>query len=94
MRENGFIVCGDPDYVTKWLEKDMQIAGYGQFMGMFHVGNLAHELVMKSKRLFAEHVMPALRHVNVDAPQQAAVQAPAYELKEAQPSGQLPLYGF
>lgn len=92
MRENGFIVCGDPDYVTKWLEKDMHIAGYGQFMGMFHVGNLAHELVLKSKRLFAEHVMPALRHVNVDAPPQAEAQAPAYALKEAHTAGELPVY--
>jgi hypothetical protein len=34
MRENGFIVCGDPDYVTRWLENDMRIAGHGHFMGM------------------------------------------------------------
>jgi hypothetical protein len=93
MRDNGFIVCGDPEYVTRWLEKDMQIAGYGHFMGMFHVGNLAHELVMKSKRLFAEQVMPALRQVNCDPPPQVEAQAAVYELKEEQPSGPLPLYG-
>ena len=50
MRDDGFIVCGDPDYVTRWLENDMRIAGYGHFMGMFHVGNLPHEKVMKSKQ--------------------------------------------
>ncbi len=92
MRDNGFIVCGDPDYVTRWLERDMQIAGYGHFMGMFHVGNLAHELVMKSKRLFAEQVMPALRQVNCDPPSQVKARAAAYAVKEEQPSGPLPLY--
>jgi hypothetical protein len=65
MREDGFIVCGDPDYVTRYLENDMRLAGYGHFLGMFHVGNLAHEKVMKSKRLFAEHIMPVLRPLNV-----------------------------
>ena len=94
MRENGFIVCGDPDYVTKWLEKDMQIAGYGHFMGMFHVGNLAHGLVMKSKRLFAEHVLPALQHVNVERAQWLATQTAAYEVREETlSSDELPLFG-
>ena len=64
LRESGFIVCGDPDYVTEWLAHDMQTAGYGHFLGMFRVGSNAHANVMKSKRLFAEHVMPRLRHIN------------------------------
>jgi len=64
LRESGFIVCGDPDYVTEWLAHDMQTAGYGHFLGMFRVGSNTHANVMKSKRLFAEHVMPRLRHIN------------------------------
>jgi hypothetical protein len=68
LRETGFIVCGDPDYVADWLAQDMQTAGYGHFMGMFRVGNLPHEHVMNSKRLFAEHVMPRLRHINATSP--------------------------
>jgi hypothetical protein len=64
LRESGFIVCGDPGYVTEWLAHDMQTAGYGHFLGMFRVGSNAHANVMKSKRLFAEHVMPRLRHIN------------------------------
>jgi hypothetical protein len=67
MREDGFIVCGDPDYVTRWLERDMKISGYGHFLGMFHIGNIAHANVMNAKRLFAKHVMPALRDINVVA---------------------------
>ncbi len=92
MRDNGFIVCGDPEYVTRWLEQDMHIAGYGHFMGMFHVGNLAHELVMKSKRLFAEQVMPALRQVNCDPEPQVEPQAATYEPQQERPVGPLPLY--
>jgi alkanesulfonate monooxygenase SsuD/methylene tetrahydromethanopterin reductase-like flavin-dependent oxidoreductase (luciferase family) len=68
LRESGFIVCGDPDYVAEWLAQDMQTAGYGHFMGMFRVGCNTHEHVMKSKRLFAEHVIPRLRHINTTAP--------------------------
>ncbi len=94
MREDGFIVCGDPDYVTRWLENDMRTAGYGHFLGMFHVGNLPHEKVMASKRLFATHVMPALRQLNVDQPAQrtAAASAPAYRLRETEAADNLPLY--
>ncbi len=64
LRETGFIVCGDPDFVTDWLAEDMRTAGYGHFMGMFRVGTNNPEKVMKSKRLFAESVMPRLRHIN------------------------------
>lgn len=86
MREDGFVVCGDRDYVTRWLEKDMKVAGYGHFLGMFHVGNLPHEKVMSSKRLFAEYVMPELRRLNVDAEMSQPVttaRAEIYEIGEA-----------
>jgi hypothetical protein len=95
MREDGFIVCGDPDYVTRWLENDMKVAGYGHFLGMFHVGNLPHAKVMASKQLFAKHVMPALRQLNIDQPVQpqvAAASAPAYHVREEGENGHLPLY--
>ena len=95
MREDGFIVCGDPDYVTRWLENDMKVAGYGHFLGMFHVGNLAHDKVMASKRLFAARVMPVLRHLNVDLPAQPrAARAPvtAYSLRDSTAAERLPLY--
>ena len=75
LRESGFIVCGDPDYVTEWLAHDMQTAGYGHFLGMFRVGSNAHANVMKSKRLFAEHVMPAFRDEAGDQARAASGQA-------------------
>ncbi len=67
LRDEGFIVCGDPDYVTEWLAKDMKTAGYGHFLGMFRVGKNRHVNVMKSKRLFAQEVMPRLREMNPDS---------------------------
>lgn len=72
LRESGYIVCGDPDYVTDWLANDMETAGYGHFMGMFRVGSNSHENVIKSKNLFAEHVMPKLKHIN-EAAQAATI---------------------
>ncbi len=66
LREEGYIVCGDPDYVANWLQRDAELSGYGRFLAMFHVGSLGHEPVMRSKRLFAEHVMPRLRPINED----------------------------
>ncbi len=66
LREEGYIVCGDPDYVADWLRRDAELSGYGRFLAMLHVGSLRHDLVMRSKRLFAEYVMPCLRPVNED----------------------------
>jgi hypothetical protein len=77
LRESGFIVCGDPDYVTEWLAQDMQTAGYGHFLAMFRVGKNTHENVMQSKRLFAEYVMPRLRHINAPSSAAATVQQAA-----------------
>jgi alkanesulfonate monooxygenase SsuD/methylene tetrahydromethanopterin reductase-like flavin-dependent oxidoreductase (luciferase family) len=96
MREDGFVVCGDPDYVTRWLERDMKTAGYGHFLGMFHIGNMAHERVIAAKRLFAEHVMPALRGLNVDSPESertAERHTSSYEIRDTQSHDALPLYG-
>ena len=64
LREDGFIVCGDPDYVADWLKKDMETANYGVFMGMFRVGSNKHEHVMNAKQLFAKYVMPKLKKIN------------------------------
>ncbi|MBF6571443.1 MAG: LLM class flavin-dependent oxidoreductase [Candidatus Binataceae bacterium] len=96
MRRDGFIVCGDPEWVTRYLEEDMRGAGYGNFLGMFHVGNLAHEKVVKSKRLFGQHVIPKLAHLNQDKPSAAKpAAAKAYEVRSETTktsNGKLPLY--
>lgn len=96
MRHDGFILCGDPEWITRWLEQDMRGARYGHFLGMFHVGNIAHNRVVKSKELFARYVMPALKDINQDeAPAAEPAAARAYEVRSeatAIAHGKLPLY--
>ena len=41
-------------------------------MGMFRMGKIKHENVMKSKKLFAEHVMPKLKDINTSSGTQKA----------------------
>ena len=82
LREDGFIVCGDPDYVADYLVRDAEEAGYGHFMAMFRIGKNSHQNVIKSKKLFAEHVMPKIKHLNeppsaAPDPQQASKQTSA-----------------
>ena len=48
---------------------------------------------MKSKRLFAEQVMPALRQVNCDPEPQVETRTATYEPQHERPVGPLPLYG-
>ena len=68
LRNDGFIVCGDPDYVSDYLVQDAEEGRYGHFMAMFRVGKNQHQNVIKSKKLFAEHVLPKLRPLNEPAP--------------------------
>jgi hypothetical protein len=42
--------------------------GFGLLIANFSVGNAPREYTEKSMRLFAEKVMPKLRHLNVDVP--------------------------
>lgn len=65
LRDDGFILCGDPDYVADYIKRDAE-TGLGHYLCMFHVGSMQHEHVMNAKRLFAEQVMPRLRHLNPD----------------------------
>ena len=67
-RSKGVIICGDPDYVTRWLQEDAKTAGYGNLLCMFRCGSLSHDAVMRSKALFAKHCLPELKNINVDQP--------------------------
>jgi alkanesulfonate monooxygenase SsuD/methylene tetrahydromethanopterin reductase-like flavin-dependent oxidoreductase (luciferase family) len=59
--ESGYLVAGSPATVIRQLRDQMHCVGAGQFMGMFHIGNLAHEQVVASLERFSREVMPALR---------------------------------
>jgi len=58
--ETGFIIAGNPDTVARQLNEQMRQTGADHFMGMFHIGNLAHEKVVESLELFHKAVMPQL----------------------------------
>jgi alkanesulfonate monooxygenase SsuD/methylene tetrahydromethanopterin reductase-like flavin-dependent oxidoreductase (luciferase family) len=58
--ENDLMFIGDPDTVTAKL-KDAAASGmFNTFLGEFNFGDLAEDDLMRSIRLFGEHVVPAL----------------------------------
>ena len=58
--QTGFIIAGNPDSVARKLKQQMRQVGAGHFMGMFHIGNLAHQQVIASLDRFHREVMPRL----------------------------------
>jgi alkanesulfonate monooxygenase SsuD/methylene tetrahydromethanopterin reductase-like flavin-dependent oxidoreductase (luciferase family) len=58
---SGYMIAGNPDTVARQLHTQMQQVGAGHFMGMFHIGNLAHDQVINSLNLFSAEIMPRLR---------------------------------
>ena len=57
----GYLVAGSPATVTRQLREQMGRVGAGHFMGMFHIGNLAHAEVVRSLERFSREVMPGLQ---------------------------------
>jgi hypothetical protein len=60
------MLSGHPEAVAEWLVEDAKAAGYGNLIVTFRVGNGTHQQALKSQELFAKHVMPILRKVNID----------------------------
>ena len=57
----GYLIAGNPDTVARQISDEMKQIGADHFMGMFHIGNLAHDKVVSSLSLFHKEVMPRLR---------------------------------
>jgi alkanesulfonate monooxygenase SsuD/methylene tetrahydromethanopterin reductase-like flavin-dependent oxidoreductase (luciferase family) len=68
VEQGGYVVVGSPDTVRQRLEDYAKQVGFGVLVANFSVGNVPSELTRKSMTLFAEQVMPKLRHINADAP--------------------------
>jgi alkanesulfonate monooxygenase SsuD/methylene tetrahydromethanopterin reductase-like flavin-dependent oxidoreductase (luciferase family) len=64
----GYVIVGSPETVRQRLEDYARKVGFGLLIANFSVGNVPREYTEKSMRLFADQVMPNLRHINVDAP--------------------------
>ena len=58
---SGYLIAGGPGSVAKQVQQQMSQVGADHFMGMFHIGNLAHEKVVNSLDLFKKEIMPGLR---------------------------------
>ncbi len=61
--DSGSLAAGSPDTVTEQLEHLVTTLQAGHLIGVFHVGDMTHDLTLRSTRLFAEHVIPRLRHL-------------------------------
>jgi alkanesulfonate monooxygenase SsuD/methylene tetrahydromethanopterin reductase-like flavin-dependent oxidoreductase (luciferase family) len=61
LADTGYLIAGSPQTVTRQLSGQMRAVGAGHFMGMFHIGNMAHENVVASLERFSKEVAPALR---------------------------------
>jgi alkanesulfonate monooxygenase SsuD/methylene tetrahydromethanopterin reductase-like flavin-dependent oxidoreductase (luciferase family) len=57
----GYLIAGNPDTVARQLLDQMKQIGAEHFMGMFHIGNLAHEKVVSSLDLFKKEIMPRVQ---------------------------------
>ena len=58
--DSGYLIAGNPDSVAKQIQSQMKQIGADHFMGMFHIGNLAHDKVVNSLNLFKKEIMPRL----------------------------------
>jgi alkanesulfonate monooxygenase SsuD/methylene tetrahydromethanopterin reductase-like flavin-dependent oxidoreductase (luciferase family) len=59
-RQEGLHVVGSPDTVKKQVQTHLHLTGSNYFVGSFFFGTLSSEQTMRSLRLFAEEVMPAI----------------------------------
>ena len=58
--KSGYMIAGNPDSIARQIGDQMKQIGADHFMGMFHIGNLAHEKVISSLDLFKKQIMPRL----------------------------------
>jgi alkanesulfonate monooxygenase SsuD/methylene tetrahydromethanopterin reductase-like flavin-dependent oxidoreductase (luciferase family) len=60
LQQAGVFVVGSPDTVVRRF-KELHGLGVGNVLMMMHAGPMAQATAMKSMKLFAEHVLPAIR---------------------------------
>lgn len=59
--ENDLMLIGSPETVTRKLRAWAEQGSFNTYFGEFNFGSLAEDDLMRSIRLFGEHVIPALR---------------------------------
>jgi alkanesulfonate monooxygenase SsuD/methylene tetrahydromethanopterin reductase-like flavin-dependent oxidoreductase (luciferase family) len=63
LMENGMFICGSASTVSEKLEAYQADMGYGNLVIMGQFATLDHEHTKKSMQIFAEEVIPKLRHI-------------------------------
>jgi alkanesulfonate monooxygenase SsuD/methylene tetrahydromethanopterin reductase-like flavin-dependent oxidoreductase (luciferase family) len=64
MMERGQAVAGDPDTVTKFLQREMDESASNYLVGQFAFGDLSLAESVRAVELFQKHVMPKLSSAN------------------------------
>jgi alkanesulfonate monooxygenase SsuD/methylene tetrahydromethanopterin reductase-like flavin-dependent oxidoreductase (luciferase family) len=62
--ERGYVIIGSPDEVVEQLTAVATDLNVGHLMLLLQFGNMGKELAKYNTRLFAEKVMPRLRHIH------------------------------
>jgi len=70
--DNGMFLCGSAESVVAKLEEYQKEMGFGNIAPMLQFGTLPKELTEKNLRLFAEEVIPKVKHLGVGAQAVAA----------------------
>ncbi|MEW6471364.1 MAG: LLM class flavin-dependent oxidoreductase [Actinomycetota bacterium] len=60
LAENNLVIAGDPDYCIERVRMYEEV-GIDLFLPMMQLYDIPHDKVMRSIRLFGEHVMPAFK---------------------------------
>lgn len=62
--EKGVVMAGTPDQVVAQAERFFErVGGFGHLLAMLQAGFLDHDETVRNIRLFAEEVVPRLRHL-------------------------------
>ena len=64
--DKGFIIAGSPATVADRLIEAAKTLRVGNLHALLHIGSMPHELTEKNITLFAEEVMPRIRHLWAD----------------------------
>ncbi|HZT08520.1 MAG TPA: LLM class flavin-dependent oxidoreductase [Chloroflexota bacterium] len=59
--EDGYLVAGSPDTVTRLIKEQQKALGVGRFLTYLPFGTMEPDQAMRSLELFAKEVMPNLR---------------------------------
>jgi alkanesulfonate monooxygenase SsuD/methylene tetrahydromethanopterin reductase-like flavin-dependent oxidoreductase (luciferase family) len=74
-QERGIAVVGTPEKVIKRLRQLYDQTGVGNLLMMMHAGDMSNAVVMRSQKLFAQEVLPAIREFEKTPRPEAAAAA-------------------